>query len=35
MELQKAKLNLIVDGDLFKAVLLYDPMPKKEPDANA
>lgn len=23
-ELQKAKLNLVVDGDLFKAVLLYD-----------
>ena len=28
MELQKGKLNLIVDGDLFKAVLLYDPMPQ-------
>lgn len=26
MELQKGKLNLVVDGDLFKAVLLYSPM---------
>ena len=34
MELQKAKLNLVVDGDLFKAVLLYDPMPKEESDQN-
>lgn len=36
MELQKAKLNLVVDGDLFKAVLLYDPMPREpEPTEKA
>lgn len=30
MDLQKADLNLVVDGDLFKAVLLYDALPEQE-----
>lgn len=34
MELQKGKLNLIVDGDLFKAVLLYDPISKEGSNQN-
>lgn len=34
MTLQKGKLNLVIDGDLFKAVLLFDclpPAPDGEP----
>ena len=30
MELQHGSLNLYIDGDLFKAMLLFDAMPAPE-----
>ena len=31
MELQHGSLNLVVDGDLFKAILLFDLLPQPAP----